>query len=440
VESASSTRPHCRHYERRVGVADPPLSKSDEAGDGQDLERPLRKTDQKRSEDVSRDLKIENRKSAQAYRLQYQRPKDDHNTIRLENDRLMKKLDKCENDNMVQQQYVDRYNFIVRHLLLPFAQDRQLQFDDRTADTLNFVLSPLIQDAREAETLRDRVQTLQKQLLAREKMTRAISDDKLAKDFCKLAAQIKSLSRLLLPYDELDVVEALGCCIMASEVAPHHWNSRVGRKLFIEAWIWSVFMQMVFQNPFTIFGLEGRTVANLWSSMFGSEHCHGWPTPSPACETWRHKTMEQLVATVDEDIIMQGKTKDNYLYLEQHVVNARASVITTLEAGLASITSRVDCSQVLQIVDGAFTLLMHMSVQLPRFQISFPRSGDSFNKAEMKLLAILDEEHGTAHGTIGTIVNPGLMKWGDVQGKNHDHHYAIVPALVQLQASGDANI
>jgi hypothetical protein len=421
-------------------MADPPLSKSDEAGDGQDLERPLRKTDQKRSEDVSRDLKIENRKSAQAYRLQYQRPKDDHNTIRLENDRLMKKLDKCENDNMVQQQYVDRYNFIVRHLLLPFAQDRQLQFDDRTADTLNFVLSPLIQDAREAETLRDRVQTLQKQLLAREKMTRAISHDKLAKDFCKLAAQIKSLSRLLLPYDELDVVEALGCCIMASEVAPHHWNSRVGRKLFIEAWIWSVFMQMVFQNPFTIFGLEGRTVANLWSSMFGSEHCHGWPTPSPACETWRHKTMEQLVATVDEDIIMQGKTKDNYLYLEQHVVNARASVITTLEAGLASITSRVDCSQVLQIVDGAFTLLMHMSVQLPRFQISFPRSGDSFNKAEMKLLAILDEEHGTAHGTIGAIVNPGLMKWGDVQGKNHDHHYAIVPALVQLQASGDANI
>ena len=300
-------------------------------------------------------------------------------------------------------------------------------------------MGPLIHDAQEAQSLRDRIQILQKDLLEREKTACAISDEKFAKDFCKLAAQIKTLSRLLRPYESLDVVETLGFCIMASSVAPHHWGSRVGKKLFIEAWTWSVLMQMVFQNPFTMFGLESGTVANLWSSMFGSEHYHGWPTPSPPCETWRYKTTKQLIALVDEDIITQGKTKETYLYLEQHVVDARASVINTIENGLGTMTFKVDSSQVLQIVDGAFTLLMHMSLQLPRLQIKFPRCGDSFDKTEMKLQAMLDEEDGTDHGIVTAIVNPGLMKWGDVQGKNNDHRYAIVPALVQLQTSRKVN-
>jgi hypothetical protein len=421
VEPASNARNQARNHAGCIGVVDPPLDKS------------------RKLEDVIRDLKVDHRKKSQAQRLRYKQLKHECGTIQMENDRLTKKLENCANKNTIQKQYVDRYNYIVRQFLLPYAQDRHIHFDDRTADTLNFVLSPLVQDAQEAEALRDRIQTLQKELLAREKMIGAISDEKFAKDFCKLAAQIKTLSRLLRPYDNLDVVEALGFCIMASGVAPHHWDSRVGRKLFIEAWTWSVLMQMVFRNPFTIFGVESGTIANLWSSMFGSEHCHGWPTPSPPCETWRHRTMEQLVAVVDEDIITQGKMKENYLYLEQHVVDARASVISTLETGLANITSKVDSSQVLQIVDEAFTLLMHMSVQLPRLQIKYPRCGDSFDKTEMKLQAILDEEDGNDHGIVAAIVNPGLVKWDDVRGKNHGHHYAIVPALVRLQASGEAN-
>ncbi|KAK7178569.1 dynamin family protein [Paraphaeosphaeria sporulosa] len=104
-------------------------------------------------------------------------------------------------------------------------------------------------------------------------------------------------------------------------------------------------------------------------------------------------------------------------------MNVRASVISTIETGLATITSKVDSTQVLQIVDGAFTLLMHMSVQLPRLQIQFPSCGDSFDKTEMILQTLLDEEENTDHGIVATIVNPGLMKWGDVQGKNLDHHY-----------------
>jgi hypothetical protein len=438
VEPAANMRNHSRNHAGLISVVGLPLDKSEEAEDCQDFERRSRNTNQMKPGNVIRDLKFEHRKTLQAQRLRYQQLKREFGTMQIENNRLAKELDNHANNNMIQKQYVDRYNYIVRQFLLPYAQHRHLHFDDRTADTLNFILSPLVQDAQETEALRDRVQTLQKELLAREKMAVAISDERFAKDFCKLAAQIKTLSRLLRPYEKLDVVEALGFCIMANGLAPHYWDSRVGRKLFIEAWTWSVLMQMVFQNPFAIFGVESATVANLWSSMFGSEHCHGWPAPSLPCETWRYRTMEQLVTVVDEDIITQGKTKENNLYLEQQVVDARASVIKTIETGLGTITSKVDSSQVLQIVNGAFTLLMHMSVQLPRLQIKYPSSGDSFDKTEMKLQAILDEEDGTDHGIVAAIVNPGLMKWGDVQGKNHDHHYAIVPALVRLEASGEA--
>jgi hypothetical protein len=439
VEPASNSRSHSRHHAGRISAVDPPLHKSEETSDCQDLGRRSRKTNQGRSENVIRDLKIDHKTTLQAQRLRYQNLKHDFGIIQKENGRLTKELHDRANDNIIQKQCVDRYNYIVGQFLLPYAQNRHLHFDDRTPDTLNFILSPLVQDAQEAETLRGRIQVLQKELLARENMTAAISDEKFANDFCKLAAQIKTLSRLLRPYENLDIVEALGFCFMASGVAPHHWESRVGRKLFVEAWTWSILLQMVFQNPFTIFGVESGMVANLWSSMFGSEHCHGWPTPSPPCETWRYKTMEQLVAVVDEDIITQGKTKENYLYLEQQVADARASVISTIETGLRTITPQVDSSQVLQIVNGAFSLLMHMSVQLPRLQIKFPRSGDSFDKTEMKTQATLDEEDDTDHGIVAASVIPGLIKWGDVKGKNHDHHYAIVPALVLLQASKEAN-
>ncbi|KAK7178570.1 hypothetical protein PSPO01_15387 [Paraphaeosphaeria sporulosa] len=120
-------------------------------------------------------------------------------TIQMEKYRLKKELDNRTNEDMIQRQDVNRYNYIVRQFLLPFAQGRNLYFDDSTADTLNFILSPSVQDAHEAETLRDQIQTLQKEPLAREKRTGAISDENLAKDFCKPAARIKTLSRLLRP-------------------------------------------------------------------------------------------------------------------------------------------------------------------------------------------------------------------------------------------------
>jgi hypothetical protein len=440
VELVSDMVGYAQNHAARTRVVEPPLVKGEQASEDQNTRRRPRKLNQRRLEDGANSPNRDQKQKPQAQRSRYLQLKQDFGTIQAENERLRGMCDDLTDQINTLQLGVNRYHYIVEHFIVPYARDRCLNFDDRTSDTLDFVLNPMLQDAQGAKNLQDQVQMLQKELLAREKTTAAISDERFAKDFCKLAAQIKTLSRLLRPYENLNVVKTLGSCIMAIGVAPHHWDGRVGRKLFIEAWTWSILIQMIFQDPFSIFGMEGRTIANLWSSMFGSEHYHGWPTPSPPCESWRHKTMEHLVAVVDEDIITQGKTKKNYLYFEQHVVDARASVISTIETGLATITAEVDSSQVLQIVDGAFTLLMHMSIQQPRLQIKFPKSGDIFDGTEMKLQAILDEEDGTDHGIVAAIVNPGLMKWGDVHGKNHDHHYAIVPSLVRVQVPGEANI
>jgi hypothetical protein len=424
----------------RIGGVVPTLKESEETDNYQDVEQPSRQTNPRKPrgavrmpEDIICDSEVRHRNRFQAQRFQFRQLKHDYASLKVETDGLKKELESSAKANMNQMFYVDRYNYIVEHTLLPYAQDRRLHFDNRTADTLNFVLRPLLEDAREAETLRHQVETLQKELLAREKTTTAISDEHFGNQFRKLAAQIKTLSRLLHPYEDLDVVQALGPCIMASGGTSNNWNGRVGRKLFIEAWTWSVLMQMVFQSPFTIFGEEGRIVANLWSSLFGTRHCHEWPNPSSPCENWRLRTMEKLVASVDENIITRGAAKEGYLYHEQHVVDARACAIDAIMTGLARITPTADSSQVLQIVDGAFTLSMHMSLQQPRLQIKFPKSGEKFHKTEMKLLATLDEEDSTDHGTIAAIVNPGLMKWGDVQGRKLDHCFCIVPALVQVQ-------
>jgi hypothetical protein len=443
----SGPRDQSRNYAARLSTAQPALKKDEAPNVWHEVQQDSCNPNQRKIpcktkalEGVIRDLEVKLTKHKQELQVQksrYEKLREDFGHTQAENDRLQDEYDDLAKHSNSQEIYVNRYCYVIEHLLLPYSTERCLQFDDRTPETLNFVLSPLLRDAREAELLRDQVHNLQNELLVREREKKivAIPDERFTNDFRKLAAQIKTLSRLIQPHDGLDVVKALGICIMANGVAPHHWSGRIGRKLFIEAWIWSLLIKMVFQDPFTLFGVESKAVANLWFSMFGKDHCHGWPRPSLPCEIWRCTTVEQMLAVVDENIITQGKTKECYLYLEQNVVNARASVIHAIETGLAMITPAIEPSQVLQVVNGAFTLAMHMSLQRSRLQIICPKIGDIFRETEMKLQNTLEEEESTEHGIVAAIINPGLTKWGDVQGKNSDHRYEIVPALVRLQAS-----
>jgi hypothetical protein len=326
-----------------------------------------------------------------------------------------------------------RYCYVVKQFLLPYAKRKSLQFDDRTCENIDFVLKPLLQDASQAGTLRVQVQVLQQELLAKEKKLITMSDEQFAQEFHKLAALIKTMSRLICPYEGVNVCETLGPGILTSRVGCDHWSGRVGRKLFIEAWTWSILIWGVFRNPFAIFGMESEGIFFLWSSMFNTQDHRKWPQPSLPCENWRRTTMEQMVAIIDKDIFTRSKTKDSYLYLEQQVKYCRASVSGAIESGVALIGPMAQPLQVRQIVDQAFTLAMHMSLQQPRLQLTFPMVGDRFSETEMKSLLGLDEEAGVGDKFVAAVVNPGLTKWGDVHGRNLDHRFDVVPALVQLQ-------
>jgi hypothetical protein len=442
MNSTADTQDNSRNHTARISTVQRSLNKEGSTGGHEEVQRRSRRPNEeetrcsaKLSGDIVRVLEVkltQCQQELQAQGSRHKKLKHDFDKLLAENDHLRNDYDNLSKYSVSQKFCQDRYDYTVKQLLLPYTQEKGLQFDDRTDEAFDFVLNPLLQDAQEAGALRVQVQTLQNELLKREKKIAAISDEQFASDFFKLAAQIKTLSRLLRPNEEIDVLETLGPCIMTSGVAPHHWSGRVGRKLFIEAWTWSALIRMIFMTPFTIFGMESSSLTNLWSNMFGTQHYYSWPLPTPPCESWRHMTMEQLIAIVNEDIVTHGKTKNDYGYLEQCVLNARAVAMGNLQTTLALIEPAIESSHILQIVNMAFTLAMHMSLQRSRFQITFPNVGDRFNDTEMKSTLVEDDPQ---HGTVVSIINPGLRKWGDMHGKMLDHCYDIVPALVQIQSS-----
>jgi hypothetical protein len=72
---------------------------------------------------------------------------------------------------------------------------------------------------------------------------------------------------------------------------------------------------------------------------------------------------------------------------------------------------------------------MNMLLQRSRLQITFPNIGEMANIPEIASLPPLGEGD-VNNGIAASIMTPGLTKCGDVHGKEFDHRYNIVPALV----------
>ena len=439
-EADSASYASERHGNEAPHTNIPTGEDSRKSNPGETTRRPCKLRDvPKTSEDSITELESKvNRmeRELQAQRFHFKRLKDKSSKSQIENNHLKQELEQLLVDNRLYQWYKNRYEYIVENFVLPYAHENNLQYDDRTRKTLNFVLSPLLQDARDCGTLRNQMQILQQELLMREERVSTVSDEQFAQDFRSLAGQIKTLSRLLRPREEIDAVKTIAPCMLAEGVASHFWSTGVGRKLFIESWIWSTLIQMVFRNPFAVFGTESNAIADLWSNMYAKQHCHEWPCPSLPCETWRYTTMEQLVMVVDAAVITRGETKDHRSYLEQCVARARANIMEFMGTNLALIASPVASSDICRIANEAFALAMRMSLQRSRLQVTFPKIGDRMNLSEMRYLPA-DTEENTEDGVVALIINPGLAKWGDVHGKTFHHRYDIVPALVQLQPSNN---
>jgi hypothetical protein len=191
---------------------------------------------------------------------------------------------------------------------------------------------------------------------------------------------------------------------------------------------------MVFCTPFTVYGKQAEVLNMSWSSMFPVEHYKEWPCPSSLRETWRYTTAESMLGLVDRDVITNGKAKNEYEGLEPGIIETRKAVVAAIESGITNIAPTAENLDIVSIINKAFALAVQMALQRFRLQITYPRVGDRFNKNTMKFMSDPDGED-VDDGMVAYVVNPGLTKWGDANGKNLEHRYDIIPSFVQLDAT-----
>ncbi|KAL5115880.1 hypothetical protein ACEQ8H_006196 [Pleosporales sp. CAS-2024a] len=283
------------------------------------------------------------------------------------------------------------------------------------------------------------VQALQKQLLAGVDTVQVHTDDQLSQDFQVLAASVKSLSRSVRMVQDFDVSGILKPCGMLCDVDVRHWDSRARIKSYIEAWVWSTLMVNIFSGPFRIFGKPGQNLDDDWGHIFEAVLPAQWPKASPACEKWRYITMEQLLSLVGQDTITKGHTEVSTRSKfgkrwSECVLRKRKEVAQMIAHGLLSVSTWVDGSRIPHVIDQAFSLAFRMSLQRCRTQVVYPRIGANFVKDEMESMPDANGDDMT-EGAVAFVVNPGLTKWGDANGKMLEHHCHIVLPLVQLDKS-----
>lgn len=329
----------------------------------------------------------------------------------------------------------ERYTYILRNTIQPFVESKGLHWNDQTAETISVVLDPLIADAIEASSLREQVRVLQKEMLAKLNKVQVVSDEQFAQDFRNLVAIIKTLSRTVHLSPDRDVVGISGTPAFLQGVNQRHWKSRAGKKCLVEAWVWCVLLDLVFQSPFAMFGEEGECLQTVWQGIFGVQHAHSWPTPTALCETWRYTTTEQLTGQADLVGAAAGKSKPDmeYKHLEMSMLATRSNVKHIIAEYVARISATTDSAVIGSIVDKAFALALRMSSQRFRLQITYPSVGMMFHRDSMCTLPDPDGED-SEEGTVAFVVHPGLTKWGDAYGKNLDQRFDIVSSLVQLDA------
>ncbi len=311
------------------------------------------------------------------------------------------------------------------------------EYKDDTQEALDSVLNPLLKDARQARSLREQVQSLQKEMLTKVEKVQAITDDQFARDFRALASTVKALSRRTRLIDKVDIFMYLGSRL-DPKFLPYNRFAECKKKDCIEIYVWCILLDTVFSRPLKIFGDRLATVEYTWHMLFGPHDHHNWPMPTPSCEAWRYLTTERLVEIVGQDTITDGKRKEVHHSIgsfdskvEDGVIEAQAKVFGTIHSGLSQVSLDVDVEQIKLIINKAFSLALQVSLQRARIQIICPKIGSRFVVEEMSCLANADD-NDLEDGTVAFVVNPGLTKWGDALGKDLDVRYDIVPALVQL--------
>lgn len=178
-----------------------------------------------------------------------------------ENERLHDEIKEIEMEKKYHQsrdqEYADVPRRICDEYLVPWIRQKKLDCKS-TKSTLYQSLSILFQDASNAELLRAdlesekaQVQALQEQLLSNVEKIEVLSDEKFAQDFRILAASIKAFSRSIQLSKTKDIltIRDIMDSRMVQSVDRTYWTTPIRRKGLIEAFIWSVLYESLFDSP-----------------------------------------------------------------------------------------------------------------------------------------------------------------------------------------------
>ncbi|KAF5852924.1 hypothetical protein GGP41_001528 [Bipolaris sorokiniana] len=299
-------------------------------------------------------------------------------------------------------------------------------------------LQNLALSQNEARSLQTQVQALQKEMLAQVSKVEVISDEAFARDFYALASLVKSLSRTVQPAQDVNVVDVLDPFGLVHRVAKQHWNTRAHKKAYVEAWIWSALIDIIFRNPFSF--CEYLTpLYDTWRFLFGREFTSNWPKPTPQSENWRCITMKKLFGDIEIRNVIAGQNYGEHPALDKDVFDLQKGVfkkrkftVDIIRSYLAAVTPKSDLFHIPEIVDRAFVLAVNMSMQPFRVQVTWPHVGVDY---EANCMSPIPDRNGEDihEGVVAFVANPGLTRWGDVHGRNFEMCYEIVPSLVQLE-------
>jgi hypothetical protein len=155
-----------------------------------------------------------------------------------------------------------RYNFIVKHLLRPYASSNNTRYNEENADSILATIRPLLHEATTSainkaasEALEARVLSLQQQLLCNVEKIDSVPDDTFATEFRQLAKAIKNFSRNIQLTDSnaLIRIDAIRQSLLVGRVKPEDLISTIRTRPVVEAFVWSVLYSHIFCSPCTYY-------------------------------------------------------------------------------------------------------------------------------------------------------------------------------------------
>ncbi|PVI00349.1 hypothetical protein DM02DRAFT_487562, partial [Periconia macrospinosa] len=334
-----------------------------------------------------------------------------------------------------------RYRFITREYIGPYAASKNIAYKDRNGKEIRSFFEILVGDLQDTDTLRmqcsslqDQVQSLQQELLSSVDKVEYATDAELASDFRALRMAIKSFCRSIKPLNNNEVfsIEAIQRSLFVANVPPRYWHGRGRMKYLLEAFVWSKLYEDIFNSPFFIFGNYHTGLSEEYFTIFGEENVYRWPIPSQRAENFRYTTIEQIIERVDMDVLTEGMEKDNPSYLEQSIMQTRIQLLDDIVLPLLNVSPDTDFTKIYSILNKAFALSLKMGLQRCRVQIVHPEIGVAYTSGQPDLSSIPESED-LESGNVAFIVNPGIAKWGDAEGKMLDQRLDIVPSLVFVE-------